>query len=52
MKETKNNAEQLTDQVEKDSFSTKVGEFLGAVLCTSVVAAVVALITKFIFWLF
>ena len=44
--------EQHSGETTKKDLSTKLGEVIGAILCLCATAVVVALTTKFIFWLF
>ena len=52
MNKTPEQAEQHSGETTRKDLSTKLGEAIGAILCLCATATVVALTTKFIFWLF
>ena len=51
-KDVQGSTEQQCDNSESKSLGYKIGEVVGATLCLCATAVVVALTTKFIFWLF
>ena len=51
-KDLQGSTEEQCNNSKPKSFSYRIGEAVGAALCLCATAVVVALTTKFIFWLF